>query len=113
MTRILLFPLVFGLALAASAQASPGVIEQTQRPVSAFVPEVNVSAETDKSPSAASELADRNCLKHTGSRISPRADPQGRKCISASGRSYSKDDLDRTGEIDLADALRRLDPAIR
>jgi hypothetical protein len=35
-----------------------------------------------------------------------------RKCATAAGRAYSRADLDRTGSIDLADALRRLDPAI-
>ncbi|MEO8367154.1 MAG: hypothetical protein ABI538_13215 [Pseudoxanthomonas sp.] len=55
---------------------------------------------------------DRNCLKETGSRLAPRPDSKGRKCVNASGRAYSKEDLDRTGAIDLSDALRRLDPAV-
>jgi hypothetical protein len=29
------------------------------------------------------------------------------------GRAYDRDDIDRTGAVDLADALRRLDPSIR
>lgn len=55
------------------------------------------------------------CLRHTGSRIPMRADRRtGKKdCVAASGRAYTRDDLGRTGEIDLADALRKLDPAIR
>lgn len=52
-----------------------------------------------------------HCLRETGTRIAPR-DGKGR-CLPHAGRSYSKDDLDRTGEINLADALRRLDPAVR
>lgn len=28
------------------------------------------------------------------------------------GRTYSKDDLDRTGEIDVGEALQKLDPSI-
>lgn len=54
---------------------------------------------------------DRLCLKHTGSRIAARDSP-GRRC-SAFGRVYTQDDLQRTGAINLTDALRMLDPAIR
>ena len=59
------------------------------------------------------DVSDRSCLKETGSRLAPRPDNKGRKCINATGRAYTKDDLDSTGAIDLNDALRRLDPAIR
>ena len=34
-------------------------------------------------------------------------------CNGQPGRSYSKDDLDRTGQPSLAEALRTLDPSIR
>jgi hypothetical protein len=52
-----------------------------------------------------------NCLKHTGSRLI-RADNKGRKCAIATGRAYNRDDIDRTGAVDLRDAIRRLDPAV-
>lgn len=83
---------------------------------------------------AHAERAERvhpDCLRETGSRIvtarnqriqrdarrngvaaTPGQDAQA-KCVSAHGRVYSRDDLDRTGAIDLGDALRQLDPAIR
>lgn len=79
-----------------------------------------------------------DCMQYTGSRILSRsADRSGRQavgraanvaltpsvdritqlgnddCIAANGRVYSREDLERTGQIDIADALRRLDPAIR
>ena len=62
-------------------------------------------------------LDDRNCLRETGSRIAtrikPRADSRDTKrCVSATGRSYSGEELRRTGRWDLADALRSLDPAV-
>jgi len=75
--------------------------------------------------------ARRDCMRYTGSRISARrADREARAgvdaeaeekigqldrddCISANGRVYSREDLRRTGEVDIADALRKLDPAIR
>ena len=66
---------------------------------------------------------DRFCLRETGSRITrhgPRRtardsgvrDSGARECVSAHGRTYTRDDLDRTGAIDIADALRRLDTSI-
>jgi hypothetical protein len=48
------------------------------------------------------------CIRDTGSRIRPK---EG-ECLGP-GRSYSRDDLDRTGSFDAADALRKLDPAIQ
>lgn len=56
-------------------------------------------------------LADENCVRKTGTRIAQRDGKQ--RCTSLPGRSYSKDDLDRTGHTNLADALRTLDPSIR
>lgn len=59
---------------------------------------------------------DRFCIKETGSRIvaarnkSKKADEE---CVSANGRVYTREDIERTGSVDLRDALRRLDPAIR
>lgn len=49
-----------------------------------------------------------DCLRLTGTRIRP---PAGR-CASGPGRVYSREELDRTGAIDLSDALRRLDPSL-
>jgi hypothetical protein len=48
-----------------------------------------------------------NCLA-TGTRIASKQ----RECSPAVGRSYSQEDLDRTGALTTAEALRRLDPAI-
>lgn len=75
--------------------------------------------------------ARRDCMRYTGSRISARranreahaqADVEAEEkvgqldrdgCVAANGRVYSREDLRRTGEVDIADALRKLDPAIR
>ena len=79
-------------------------------------------------PEARANLdARRDCLRYTGSLITSshnerraRADAAEKTgeldrddCIAANGRVYSRDDLQRTGELDIADALRKLDPAIR
>lgn len=105
--------IILSLFFAISAHAQSAVPPAT--PQSAVEPANTPRAEAEKADAVRKDddLADTHCLKKTGSRIAPRADKQGRKCVSANGRSYSKEDLDRTGEIDLADALRRLDPAIR
>lgn len=84
---------------------------------------VTAQADDAKRPPA----SDAYCLRHTGTRITSRAadkaaDKAGANAATARksrtcnngaiGRAYTRDDLDRTGETDLADALRRLDPAI-
>lgn len=61
----------------------------------------------------ASVPAIKRCPAPTGSRIS-RAPEQDGRCseLDLNGRSYSKEDIERTGEFDLNQALQRLDPAI-
>lgn len=72
------------------------------------------SAEPAAAVSAKAAVVDRQCLRETGSRIQPRKNAKGeRACLPLSGRSYSRDELQRTGKTDVAEALRVLDPAIR
>ncbi len=52
---------------------------------------------------------DRHCLRATGSRI-VRKDKYA--CLGVPGRSYDRGDLERTGAIDIGDALQSLDPSI-
>ena len=111
MKRIALITACMGFALAASArQAAPKDAAHAQD--SANAPAAGQPAAADARRQAKDELADRSCLRHTGSRLIGR-DRGDRKCATAAGRAYSREDLDRTGSTDLADALRRLDPAIR
>ena len=60
---------------------------------------------------------DRFCIEQTGSRITAarnaRSKSDEKECVAAGGRVYTREDIDRTGSVDLQDALRRLDPAIR
>jgi len=109
MKRLALTAALLGLVFAASAQTAapaPPTDPQTADPAS-----TETSAKQDKADAKKDELADRNCLQYTGSRLI-RADSKGRKCANATGRSYSKEDIDRTGALDLRDAIRRLDPAV-
>lgn len=113
MKRIALFTGLLGLAFAAAAQtAAPAPA------VPAAEPEVATPAAPSEQAAALENVAsenlvsDRNCLRETGSRVI-RADSKGRKCVNAPGRSYTREDINSTGAVDLADALRRLDPSIR
>jgi hypothetical protein len=55
---------------------------------------------------------DSRCERTTGSRIkSTRA--SGCPGASQMTRSYSKRDIETTGEIDMAEALRKIDPIFR
>jgi hypothetical protein len=57
-------------------------------------------------PTATAAMKDPNCLTETGSRISANSNCRG------FGRSYSHDDIDRTGQTDAASALALMDPSI-
>src|SRR5688572_5944187 len=111
MKRVMI-SLLGALAFAAAAQASEPQVAQP----SATADTAAAAQDEAKKP----DVNDRNCLRHTGTHInsgtqvSSRADgPTDRKCIGANGRVYTREDLERTGEIDIADALRKLDPSIR
>lgn len=111
MKRLVFFPMLLGLAFGALAQ-TPVPVEPAA-PQATAVPASDAAQPAPKDQVARKdEVTDRNCLKETGSRLATRPDSKGRKCVNATGRSYTKEDMDRTGAIDLHDALRRLDPAV-
>lgn len=81
---------------------------------------------TDASANAESKLqaeakadakVDRYCIQETGTRIKAtgkaNTDAQRKACTAGRGRVYTRQDIDATGRVDLADALRALDPSIR
>ena len=51
---------------------------------------------------------ERNCIRETGSHIPAKKG----QCLPVNGRSYSQQDLQRTGEPELGRALQKLDPSI-
>ena len=61
--------------------------------------------DTQQTASAATK---QPCALETGSRIAP----QPGECSTSPGRSYSQTDIERTGSVDVADALHLLDPSI-
>jgi hypothetical protein len=50
---------------------------------------------------------DTRCVRDTGTRLATRDD---KGCTGAPGDSYSREDIDRSGATDTADALRKLSP---
>lgn len=60
--------------------------------------------------------SDRFCIRETGSRITANANARSRRaeqeCVSGGGRVYTREDIERTGSVDVKDALRRLDPSV-
>ena len=110
MKRLLLTTLLAGCAFAASAQ---GVGVTTQ-------PTVQDDLKTDI---ATRDVRDHHCLRETGSLITTaqnqravrRARAQKEATVEVKcadyGRAYTQDEIRRTGAINLADAIRQLDPA--
>jgi len=99
---------LYASALAAAAQtpapAAPVVAQHA-------APEAAVGRDESRAPSAAAKTRadDRYCLRQTGSRIHS----QAKQGCTAYGRRYDREDMQRTGEVDVASALRKLDPAVR
>lgn len=50
----------------------------------------------------------RNCIQQTGSHITNRE----QKCLPLNGNSYTREDLERTGDPNLGRALHKLDPLL-
>ncbi|KRA48734.1 hypothetical protein [Pseudoxanthomonas sp. Root630] len=110
MKPLSLFALVVCLATASTHAQTPA---QTPAPApapaaapTADAPPASEPAKTDDAP----RLSEANCIRQTGSRIRQR--DAKTPCNGQPGRSYSKDELDRTGHGNLVDALRTLDPAV-
>jgi len=91
-------PIYLFIATAALLSAAPSVFAEDPKP--------DTSDTTSKTAAVAKKP---NCLQETGSRIRR----VGNECISAAGRVYTHEDIERTGANQTSDALRLLDPSIR
>lgn len=117
MKRLIITGLLFGFALAAQAQSTGTITVKDE--VNQSVDQMP-AAEADSTTAVGTDaFADSNCLRYTGSHLAtanPRrvqADRKNNGCINAAGRAYTREDIERTGEVDLNRALQKLDPAIR
>lgn len=73
----------------------------------AVVTPVAYADDAAKSPAKNASHSERpNCIKHTGTRIKPKDGG----CVSAPGRVITRDEIEQSGAIDTADAIRRLAP---
>ncbi|PPJ42075.1 MULTISPECIES: hypothetical protein [unclassified Pseudoxanthomonas] len=99
------------MAATAQAQSPASTPEPAPAPTAAPLVETAAPASTPTKAEDKPRLSEANCVRQTGSRIRQR--DAKTVCNGQPGRSYSKDELDRTGHTDLADALRTLDPAVR
>jgi hypothetical protein len=110
------FLAVLALSLFATATAAQTVTIRDE--TGAETTAVAQTSQNDAEP-AKPQIA-RTCLTMTGSRVTAnrnlRAVREGRaerECANGTGRAYSDDDIERTGQISIADALRTLDTGIR
>ena len=101
-----MFRLMLSTALATGLATAAFAAPQNAPPLADQPP----TASTVAAPRHASPLnpGDRQCIRDTGSLIPAK---QG-QCLPVAGRSYSKGDIDATGETRLGPALEKLDPAI-
>ena len=94
------------MTLAQTSALSDGINENAgEQPVTTADADARLAAEAEAK-------INRHCLRHTGSRLVARAS-NGQRCVAAAGRVYTREDLDSTGAVNLADALRMLDASFR
>lgn len=102
-------PTILIAGVIASLGLSAAVMARSTAPASSA--QTSTSQLTQKSASADHRVikpGDPNCLRDTGSLIPPKKG----ECMHVVGRSYSGDQMRRTGAQDNARALQMLDPSI-
>jgi hypothetical protein len=101
------------LLASAAASAQTATVEATAQ---ARTPDMVVSGQAGQDDR---DVRSRTCIRSTGSRIvaarNERAEKEGKpqRCVAAAGKVYTRRDLDSTGHVDIADALRTLDTSMR
>lgn len=89
-------------AMAQQPAAAPAPVEPQ---AAGSRPAPDRDADQDLAPS------ERHCLRHTGTRLRLR-DEGPRRCSPGMGRVWTRRDLESTGQVDIAQALRMLDVSI-
>jgi hypothetical protein len=97
-----LISVVVLLTAAGFAMAARGAPQSTAPPSDQAAA---TTAPTNHSPI---KPGDRNCIRDTGSLIPAKKG----ECLPVTGRSYSKDDINKTGKTTVAGALQQLDPSV-
>ena len=91
--------------------ASVALAQAPQVPVEPRPAVQSASERDDASQQHEASVAKAGCVRETGSRLRNHARLEQERCLT--GRAFDRDDIDRTGEMDLARAIRKLDPSIR
>lgn len=100
----MLKPSLVALALAVGLLVNATVAAQNPSPS----PSSSAAAKASRAGKSVIKPGDRHCLRSTGSLIPAKPG----ECLPVAGRSYSADELRRTGTNDNARALQTLDPSI-
>ncbi len=103
-STLLFATLITAVGLGSAAVARGDQVSRNEPPASS-----QSSRQPAKTDRSVPRPGDPACLRHTGSLIPPKPG----KCMPAVGRSYSREELLRTGAQDNARALQMLDPSIR
>ena len=112
MKKLLIATLACGFVFAAHAQSAAVETVGQDKAASAAVVQEETDAKAEGAAAEATPMVnERTCLRHTGSRLIGKE--RGRPCANAAGRAYTREDIERTGHVDLLSALRTLDPSVR
>ena len=94
--------------IAVAAGFGPSALAQDTTPTRTSASAQAQTSQTAQSAQPVDHTKDPNCIRDTGSHIPP---PKG-GCLPVSGRSYSHEDLERTGQTNVGRALQQLDPSV-
>jgi len=105
---------VLGMCAFGAAAQSVSADAQARAQVAPAQSDAALSADAQAQSDVATNKHASNvgCVKETGTNIRPRDPKTGKALCVGPGRTYSREQIDRTGQTDLADALRRLDPSV-
>lgn len=96
-------------AIAVAGAGSGAAAQETE-------PEERASEDVTQARTDRERASERFCIRETGSRIvanrNASSEAEREECVAAGGSVYTREEIERTGSTDLADALRRLDPRI-
>jgi len=109
------FAAVLGMCTFGASAQAVSTDAQVQAQVAPAQADATVAADAQVASDVAAKPHASNvgCVKETGTNIRPRDPKTGKALCVGPGRTYTREQIDRTGQTDLADALRRLDPSVR
>ena len=103
--------LILASALIAACGLGGAAVAQTTTDASSTATTIQQTADTGVAVGTKQVPApgSRNCIRDTGSHIKR----HDQACLPLNGQSYSHEDLQRTGNPNIGQALQQLDPAVQ